>query len=424
MADGISGWVKSTFGVDPESYLVKAESAVASAGETVISTAQQVGEAAVATAEQTGEAVTREAKAVGGAMADGAKAAGRALGGAYDAAAFKAKHKLAESDVKKASGRVVPLGPPTDAKNQLNGLIGEMDAASKAGNYATALQKLEAAKAKAKIVLDAPDPAMQTPVAGTEPNTALYGKEKLPPNTGPNAPRDKTDVADTDINQGTIGDCYVLSTIGEIARIKPQLIKDMIHDNGDGTYTVTLHKQKTGMGYLYGKITGQEYEDVKVTVDGHFGSGGVNSLSDQGEKTTVEGGKHEIWVQVLEKAYAKLHGGYDKIADGGNADEVMGELTGKKGTARSPKSVKVEELEADLASGKPVVVGTPEEDDATTPFGLVGGHDYMLESIRTDPKTGKKFVKLRNPWGKDQPSEMPFDEMQKVTDEIDEGAAL
>ena len=57
---------------------------------------------------------------------------------------------------------------------------------------------------------------------------------------------DKSDVAETDINQGAIGDCFLLSSIGEIARIDPAVIKKMIKYNGDGTYTVTLYQRESG----------------------------------------------------------------------------------------------------------------------------------------------------------------------------------
>lgn len=35
----------------------------------------------------------------------------------------------------------------------------------------------------------------------------------------------------------------------------------------------------------------------------------------------------EIWPNILEKAYAKLYGGYNKI-EGGKVNFVLGELTG------------------------------------------------------------------------------------------------
>jgi hypothetical protein len=41
----------------------------------------------------------------------------------------------------------------------------------------------------------------------------------------------------SDINQGQLGDCYLLSPIGEEALFHPTAITNMIHDNGNGTET-------------------------------------------------------------------------------------------------------------------------------------------------------------------------------------------
>ena len=42
----------------------------------------------------------------------------------------------------------------------------------------------------------------------------------------------------TDVDQGSLGDCYFLVSLAETAYRNPQLIRNMFTDNGDGTYTV------------------------------------------------------------------------------------------------------------------------------------------------------------------------------------------
>jgi hypothetical protein len=49
-----------------------------------------------------------------------------------------------------------------------------------------------------------------------------------------------------DIHQGQIGDCFLLSSIGELALWYPGAITNMIHVNADGTETVTLYIAASG----------------------------------------------------------------------------------------------------------------------------------------------------------------------------------
>ena len=61
--------------------------------------------------------------------------------------------------------------------------------------------------------------------AAATPAQALYLTE-----VGTTAP-----VSVSDINQGQLGDCFLLSPIGEEARFHQSAIMNMIHDNGNGT---------------------------------------------------------------------------------------------------------------------------------------------------------------------------------------------
>ncbi len=375
MPDAKNDWVRSVLGFDPSSH---------------------------------------EAPAAGAAAASASAPAGT---GAIDAerATFAAKLGAAKPALDKARTRaVLPTGEAADAQNRLATEIADMTAAFQAKDWGKATQQLTAAVADAKIVLAAPDPAMVKPQPGTKAGDVLYGTEA----------GDTRDVSETDVHQNALGDCYLMSSLGEIARIKPALIKQMIKENGDGTYTVTLHREKTGLGYLYGKLTGQEFDDVQVVVDGNFGTGSANSGSGQDQVPDKSGGsKKEVWVQVVEKAYAKLNGGYDKIDHGGWAAPAMETLTGKRATGRPAASVTAAELEDAIAKGKPVVMDTPSLPNGSAPFGLVGPHAYMLQGIRTDP-SGRKFIQLKNPWGFANPSEIPFDQLSGAIQTVEEGAQL
>jgi hypothetical protein len=277
-------------------------------------------------------------------------------------------------------------------------------------DIAKATAHMAEALKQAAIVKAAPDAAKTPTQAGKDPSETLFGTEK----------GDTTDVSMNDIHQHGIGDCYLLSSIGEIARVKPELIKKMIKDNGNGTYTVTLHRHKSGKTVAVGKPDSDEFSDVQVTVDGHFGTNVVNA--DAGEDKV--GNKKEIWVQILEKAYAKLMGGYDKITDGGWAKDAMQTLTGKKAGQKPVKDLKLADLQKDLAAGKPIVMDTMEPPKGKKlPFNLVEGHAYMLDKLETDKK-GKVFVRLRNPWGSNEPDPIPFEQLGKGFDMVETGSSL
>lgn len=95
------------------------------------------------------------------------------------------------------------------------------------------------------------------------------------------------------VRQGALGDCWLLATMASLADANPEVIRDMITDNGDGTYTVKL--------WIDGKR--QSY-----VVDGDFiVAGDVPQYAGAKEKPNV------LWPLVLEKAVAQAMGGYPEI---------------------------------------------------------------------------------------------------------------
>jgi hypothetical protein len=206
---------------------------------------------------------------------------------------------------------------------------------------------------------------------------------------------DANSVAMNDINQGQTGDCWMMASLAALASKDPEAIKRMIQDNGDGTYTVTF-KQKV--------FPFETYVDKKVTVAGVF----PNSLSQPGDKNGK--GVGEIWPQVIEKAYAKLKGGYDKI-EGGSPAEFLEAITGRPATKHIPMlfDYSFETLENDFNSGKNIVFGT--FDTISGKYGLVPDHAYALNRVYTDPTTGRQMVELYNPWGNTHPQAIPYDEI-------------
>ena len=100
-----------------------------------------------------------------------------------------------------------------------------------------------------------------------------------------------------DIQQGSIGDCYFLASLGAVALTHPQAIRDMITDNGDGTYTVRF--------FIEGAA-------AYVTVDRMLpvDSNNVLVYSGAGRAATLPAALHSsnaIWPHLIEKAYAQIN---------------------------------------------------------------------------------------------------------------------
>ncbi|MBL8956115.1 MAG: hypothetical protein JNK82_35405 [Myxococcaceae bacterium] len=202
-----------------------------------------------------------------------------------------------------------------------------------------------------------------------------------------------------DAVQGQIGDCYFPAAISAIANHNPDLLKNMVKDNGDGTYTVTF-KERDPRTY--------QFRDVKIDVDGDlyarswggpiYGSG----KGDRGEKTM------ELWFPLVEKAYAQWKGSYETIGNGGMASDVMQDVMGKDGRdmwiSEGNQAQVWTTLKRALDGKQPVAAGTYGETQAAryTNTGVYANHAYSV--VGYEEVNGEKFVQLRNPWGESEPA--------------------
>ncbi len=138
----------------------------------------------------------------------------------------------------------------------------------------------------------------------------------------------------TDIAQGVLGDCYLLSSLAETALINPVAIENMFINNGDGTYTVKFNDN--------GKA---DYVtvDSKLPVD----SRGYYVYANFGQN--ISNASVPLWVALAEKAYVQMDqsgwlrtdvgdtGGqnnYNAIASGYMTD-ALNQITGKQSTFSS-----------------------------------------------------------------------------------------
>ena len=118
------------------------------------------------------------------------------------------------------------------------------------------------------------------------------------------------DIKPTDIFQGDCGDCYFLSSLSSLAEF-PERIKAIF---------LTKEVNEAGCYAMQFYING---EPEVVVVDEYFPFC-VHKGQWAFSHTTQD---REIWVLLLEKAWAKIFGSYQRI-EGGSTGEALPALTG------------------------------------------------------------------------------------------------
>lgn len=193
----------------------------------------------------------------------------------------------------------------------------------------------------------------------------------------------------SDIKQGALGDCWFLSALAALAEY-PQLIQTVFGRNRAvskyGVYELKCYKN--GL-------------PITIIVDDYFPCD-----PSSGNPCYSHAVGNELWVLLLEKAWAKLHGSYQQI-EAGRPYRAMMDLCGAPGRCLSIKHDWTkgffEKLELNDKRGSLMAAGTPGRDDMTKSTGtkpksgIVPGHAYTL--IAAKQKNGVKLFELRNPWG-------------------------
>jgi len=240
---------------------------------------------------------------------------------------------------------------------------------------------------------------------------------------------DANAVDPNDVRQGGIGDCWLMSALIAVARANPRAIMDLIKDLGGGRYEVTLY---IGAEKKIGSTVTRE--PVKIVVNDVFplekGSKTQSKYADPGDRGPQG---PELWVMLIEKAYAKHNGGYEGqsyLGTGLNArfesaiEDLLpsGEMTGiplasstikdvlspleaagRKASTDSFKAhpaVLLNTLSRALADKRPVTAMTLPDlelfhSDLAAKYKLVKWHHYALMSVDVAGGT----MCWQNPWG-------------------------
>jgi Calpain family cysteine protease/ALTTAQ repeat len=226
----------------------------------------------------------------------------------------------------------------------------------------------------------------------------------------------------SDVNQGDLGDCFLMASLAETALQDPSLIESMITVNSNDTYGVRF--------YVDGS-------PVYVTVDNKLADGG-DVFNDE----DVMSGSSYIWASIVEEAYAELQTGgevtgntsandgnsWSSIGNGGYPEYTLEEITGDTtvtdfnadGSAwsevtyndangpRQSLSGTIEQsglstqslgtaLIADLAAGDELVLSSYTNAESDGMITLVA--DHAMSIIGYEMVGGAMDLEIYNPWG-------------------------
>ncbi len=228
-------------------------------------------------------------------------------------------------------------------------------------------------------------PALDPTGAPTEPRRLRHAPAELRRLDGPlfhDAPQPAT------VQQGDIGDCWLVATCDVVALRNPDLIKRLITDHGDGTFSVVFQRYDRDQ---------RRYVPETIRVTNQFYCAPHSTKPVYGHTSTGE-----LWFPVIEKAYAAWKGGYDG-AYSGYPYEIFEALLGREGRHFDLDVTSTEAVWRTLqkrdAAGELMVawskVASPSLHFANT--GLVADHAYAVFGVFE--KDGERRVLLRNPWG-------------------------
>ena len=197
-------------------------------------------------------------------------------------------------------------------------------------------------------------------------------------------------ISPSDITQGSLGDCYFLSTLSSTAQKNPSAISNMFIDNGDNTYTVRFFNNGQA-----------DY----VTVDKYIPTNflGQFAFANYGQSPT---NPTNLWVAIAEKAYAQLAelgwsrttatNSYSAIA-GGWMNDAINQVTNLATVQNTTSSITQSQLIDLVNSNKIVTAGFVSGlTNYSVGYGVVNNHAYSITSY--NPTTGT--FHLHNPWNR------------------------
>jgi uncharacterized protein YdcH (DUF465 family) len=219
-------------------------------------------------------------------------------------------------------------------------------------------------------------------------------------------PKDLVHVLDTieplDVNMNDSRETWLASAIAALAEF-PDLIKRLLDPNADTSFG--LHRVTINNGGWWTRILLDDYFPCNCWT---------------GMPMSVFSKSNELWPGLIEKAYAKLYGGYNMLKRG-SFSQAMIDLTGMPSTVyritddivQRPDDIFSLILQSDQVNR---AMGAITRDNIPPTDGLISNMSYSLLNARQ--VKGHKLVQLRNPWGRFEWTGDWSDKSPLWTDEI------
>lgn len=242
-----------------------------------------------------------------------------------------------------------------------------------------------------------------------------------------------------DVNQGYLGDCYLIAAMGAVAAQSPETIMGLFSPltPGQPSYTISLYQlagadakgKKTFKRVSYAVDTEiPVYTKADGTAGGrpHYAGQGSGDLSSQAAGLPQPAAAKPLWPILLEKAYA-IHragyqGGYATIGDqGGLSPAAMEALTG---VASSPSAAVpagddavIDKFKQYQDSHVAVVCGTLDHQTSTNATFTGSGQTYTTQLHAAGDSGGETSEIIKR-------SVRISDARHKVADATDNGTGL
>ncbi|BBO30422.1 C2 family cysteine protease [Lacipirellula parvula] len=195
-----------------------------------------------------------------------------------------------------------------------------------------------------------------------------------------------------DIKQGSVGDCYFMASLAEVALKNPAAVTNMFIVNGDGTYTLRFYNGG---------------QTAYVTVDSNLPTDGAGRFIYAGMGQLAASAGNELWTMLAEKGYVQLNemgwqragltgsgqNSYAAIA-GGYCYAALGHITGQATVAfaQTSSAANFNVFVTAFNQGKMIEFASKSTPASNA---VVGGHAYAVVGYNAQTQT----ITLFNPWG-------------------------
>jgi len=193
------------------------------------------------------------------------------------------------------------------------------------------------------------------------------------------------DISIDDVRQGYLGNCYFMSSLAALTNI-PQLICQLFRSfqiSKNGCYEIGLNI---------------EGEWQIILLDDYFPCSKKTKIP-----IFAKPNGPELWAMLLEKAWAKINGGYLNII-GGYASEVLSVFTSFPIETFDLLIKDIDIIWKDLKKAFEeghIITCCSKFDNEIEKYGLVSGHTFTVTNLVEGHVNNEyiRLIKLRNPWG-------------------------